>query len=621
MNTHTPHKPLLRPAIAFALTLLIFISLVPINAFATGESESGATWVDDSGATHSFTILDNGFEYTITYPDPGSSESSGSSGSAGGAGDGTSGSSYSGSSSASISDRVIRICKDYSAITANTGVRNQIYWLSSLNSVATTNFVSGQSFGDVLLISVLNHEKILSDKFLKSSHSLGDINQVVAGRIAEQAGGYADIASIAAATGLSAEKVSEILSRIAAGTVTIETINQGKNASQSTNRGAYLRAHALEQEKVYTWLSNEVERMTNDEASLAILCDDLGGGYVKDLLAGQSLDPYRILLYKEYLAKVLDEDQPYTIADYDITSTDEYKVSKKVRSALSGIFSYEIDAADAARSEELRNFLDKSLENDVLSESEAREYLILSGQYKAGEHGIGEAAKQLSNGWKHLTEFKKVLDASGKVFDTLDKIKKADEFVEYWATDYARQEILLDELVDSLSESGADADLLVAAKELRAEYEDKLSGTYNKIYAELIDKGIGAVKASFPPLKITETCISLGGMITGASDRADAIETCLAMQGICKEAIASYKEAVIAVSEGDESEEAVAHVLTTFGLAKQSLTSFYKSMIELTDSSTEKAIYNEELNKLENLNFFDAFISPFSGNGGSAGGR
>lgn len=607
MNTHTPHKPLLRPAIAFVLTLLLLASLVPVNAFATDSDP-----YLDGQATISWGVT----VYETISSSSSSSPLSDVSSSTGGAGDG-----LSGSSSASISDRVIRICKDYNAITADTGVRNQIYWLSSLNSVATTYFVSGQSFGDALLISVLNHEKILSDKFLKSSHSLGDINQIVAGRISEQAGGYADIASIAAATGLSTEKVSEILSRIAAGTVTIETINQGKNASQSTNRGAYLRAHALEQEKVYTWLSNEVERMTDDEASLAILCDDLGGGYVKSLLNGQDLDPYRLLLYKKYLAKSLDEDQPYNIADYDITSTDEYKVSKKVRSALSGIYSYEIDAADTARSEELRNFLDKAMESDGLSESEAREYLILSGQYKAGEHGIGEAAKQLSNGWKHLAEFKKVLDASGKVFDTLDKIKKADEFVEYWATDYARQEILLDELVDSLSESGADADLLVAAKELKAEYEDKLSGTYNKVYSELIDKGIGAVKASFPPLKITETCISLGGMITGASDRADAFETCLAMQGICKEAIASYKEAVIAVSEGDESEEAVDRVLTTFGLAKQSLTSFYEALIELTDSETERAIYAEELAKLKKTEFGVVTTNPFSGNGGSAGGR
>ena len=300
---------------------------------------------------------------------------------------------------------------------------------------------------------------------------------------------------------------------------------------------------------------------------------------------------------------------------------DRYKAAKKMRSALSGIFKYEVSENDPELSDDLKSFLDEHLKNDILSESEAREYLILSGQYQAGEHGIGEASKMLSTGWKHLKKFEAALETSGKVFDSMDKISKADELVEYWVTNYAAQELKLDYLINSLSATGTDAELLVAAQELQKEYNDKLAGTYDKIYAELIDKGISSVKASFPPLKITEACISLTGMLTGADDRADALETGFAMQGICGEAIATYEDAVISVQKGDESESALNRVVTTFALAKESLANFYEAMIVLADSEEEKGIYAQELEKLEHLQLGHMNKSPFNGGTGSAGGR
>ena len=55
---------------------------------------------------------------------------------------------------------------------------------------------------------------------------------------------------------------------------------------------------------------------------------------------------------------------------------------------------------------------------------------------------------------------------------------------------------------------------------------------------------------------IAEASISLTSMITGDDKRVDALETGLAMQGICQQALTDYKNAVIAVSNGTDSEDA-----------------------------------------------------------------
>lgn len=525
---------------------------------------------------------------------------------------------------ASMED-LIAICKKYSDPDDLTGVRNQIIWMNSLYSAAVQNFVSHLGLGDALLISILNHSDI-NTTLMKSSYSIGDINREVASQIISGAEGYVDINTIAGATGLKAKDVEDILKGIAAGNITEKTIAAGKSASQNTNRGPYLKAQAQKQEKVFDYLAAEVERMCADPEALNRLYDDLGAGYVKNLLSDYTLDSYQVMLDKKYLAKILDNvlesDNPYSVCDYDISGTEAYKVTKKTRSAISKLYSYTIGQEEANLSDELKAFLNEHLKNGILSVEEAREYLILSGEYKAGELGIGEAAKQLVKGYKHLQTLDTVLDSSGKVFDVIEKAKKAEEFIDYWATDYSQHELILDSLVETLSDSGTDMELLVAAKELQAEYSDKLSGTVQKISSELVDKGIGTVKSTFPPLGIAEACISLGGTLTGADDKVKALETGLAMQYICKQALTDYENAVIAVNKGDTSEEAASRVLTTFEIARQSLISYYEAMVELADLETEKDLYSYELAKLNASQFGQAFVtSPFKGNGGSAKGR
>lgn len=519
-------------------------------------------------------------------------------------------------------DDLIAICQKYSEIGTSTGVRDQIYWMKQLYGSAVQGFVSHLGIGDALLLSILKHEDI-NTALMKSSFSMGDINRVIASQIFEGADGYADVDAIAKATGLKVDEVRDIIKRIAAGSITEKTIENGKSSSQFTNRGAYLKSQALKQEKVYEFLASEVERMVGSSDSLNTLYDDLGEGYVKNLLSGQKLDNYQVILYKEHLAKLLDDTleskNPYSLSTYDISKTDAYKVTKKTRSALSDLINYE-NEGKADFPEELRKFLTDHMDNNVLSEKEAREYLILCGAYEKGEHGIGEAAKQLSKGYTHLKKFEKVLDSADKALSTMEKAKKVDELIEYWATDYAQQEILLEYLVSDLTQSGADAELMVAARELKKEYDDKLSGTFDKVYSTLTDKGIGAVKSAFPPLAIAESFISVAGIISGSDDYADALEKGLAMQGICKEAIGSYEDAVIAVSQGDTSEGAVSRVLSTFELARQSLVSYYESMVQLTEDKTEKNTYEAELKKLKSAQFGYVTVSPFSG-GGSSGGR
>lgn len=523
---------------------------------------------------------------------------------------------------ASNIDMLIEICKKYSDRTTITGVHNQIDWMNQLYSAAVQDFVEHLGLGETLLLALLNHSDI-NTTLMTSSYSTGDINREVAKRIAEGANGYVDVDDIAKAIGLKSKDVLSILERIAAGGITEKTIAVGKNRSRASSRGVYVNHQAIKQDKVWQYLTAEVERITGDTDSLTILYQDLGTGYVNNMLSGQELDKYKVSLYKEHLAKtldsVLDSKNPYSVSTYDISKTDAYKVTKKTRSALSKLFSYEVGAEKDALSEELKIFFDEHLKNGVLSESEAREYLILSGEYQEGEHGIAEAAKQVVKGYKHLKGLETVLDKSGEVFDAIEKVKTAEEYINYWATDYAEQEILLDYLVENLSNSGADMDLMAAARELQQEYENKLSGTFDKVYVALIEEGIGTVKSAFPPLGIAEAFISLSGTVTGADNKVDALETGLAMQGICKQALEDYENAVINVNKGDTSEAAVSRVLTTFEIARQSLISYYEVMVELAETDAQKKNYSSELKRLENIEFGYATVGlPFGGGGGGS---
>lgn len=526
--------------------------------------------------------------------------------------------------SASNIDELIEICKKYSDRNTVTGIRNQIDWMNELYRAAVQDFVGQLGLGETLLLALLNHSDI-NTTLMTSSYSTGDINREVAKKIAEGANGYVDVDDIAKATGLKAKDVLSILERIAAGGITEKTIAVGKNRSRASSRGVYVNHQAIKQDKVWQYLTAEVDRMTGDPDSLSKLYQDLGTGYVDNMLSGQELDKYMVSLYKEHLAKtldnVLDSNNPYSVSTYDISKTDAYKVTKKTQSALSKLFSHEVGAEQDALSDELKEFLDEHLKNGVLSESEAREYLILSGEYQEGEHGIGEAAKQVVKGYKHLKGLEAALDKTGEVFDVVEKVKKAEEYISYWATDYAEQEILLDYLVENLSNSGADMELMAAARELQQEYENKLAGTFDKVYVALIEEGIGTVKSAFPPLGIAEAFIALSGTITGADNKADALETGFAMQGICKQALEDYENAVIAVNKGDTSEKAVSRVLTTFETARQSLISYYEAMEQLAETDAQKKTFSLELKKLKEVKFGYATVSLPFGSGGSAGGR
>lgn len=539
---------------------------------------------------------------------------------------------------ASNIDELIEICKKYSDKGTVTGVRNQIDWMNQLNIAASQDFVEHLGIGEILLISFLNHADINTTR-LTLADSLGDINREIAKRIAEGVKGYADVDSIAKATGLTAEGVRGILEKIASGAITEKSIAAGKQYAkyakgnprqqdetwQQLDRGAYVYQQALEQDAVWQYLISEVDRMTGDADSLAVLCQDMGAGYVENMLSGQELDVYKVSLYKKHLAKtldsVLDSGSPYSVATYDISKTDAYKVTKKTQSVLSKLFSYEVKAEKNTLPDEVKTFLDEHFKNGTLSESDARELLILSGTYQEDEYGLGEAAKQVAKGCGKLKKLEEALDKSGKVFGVIEKAKKAEEYISYWATDYSEQEILLDYLVENLSESGADMELMAAVKALQQEYEDKLLGTLEKASVALIEKGIGSVKSTYPPLGIAEASISLASMITGDDKRVDALETGLAMQGICQQALTDYKNAVIAVSNGADSEDAVSRVLTTFETARQSLISYYEAMTELAETDSQKQIYSLELKKLEAAEFGYATVDLPFGGGGLAGGR
>lgn len=612
-------KNLHRALVCILACLSLVVQVLP-------QVTQAVSYSDGQGGT--YTYWSDGYSFGWRYEWSDSSTYTGESGSGGSSSN--SGGSRSGKSrgtgkksyqyeTASNAEELIAICLKYPDKNALTGIRNQINWMNQLYSAAVQEFISNLDLGDTLLISLLNHSDI-NTNLMTASYSMGDLNREIAKKIVDGAQGYADVEAIAKATGLKVKDVRSILERIAAGTITEKTIAVGKNRTRASTHGVYVNHQALKQSKVFEYLTGEVERMTSDPDALTVLCSDLGTGYVTSMISGYELDDYQIMLYKKYLAKTLDKtldsENPFLISK--LTKTDAYKVAKETKSVLSDLMDYTLNQENSKLSEEVRQFLGTHLKNGILTEREAREYLILSGQFEEGEHGIADAAKQIAKGCKHLQKMDAVLNASGKVFKAADKARKMGEFIEYWVDDYAQQEVLLDDMVDNLTESGADAELMVAAEELRQEYADKLSGTFDKMYSQLVDKGIGAVKSAFPPLGIAESCISLAGMLTGTGDRVDALETGLAMQGICKQTMADFENAVIAVNQGDTSGEALSRVMTTYELARQSMVTFYEAMLDLADTDAEKRVYEAELKKLEEAKVGTVTVSsPF----GSAGGR
>ena len=608
-------KNVLRALVCILACLSLVVQVLP-------QVTQAVSYSDGKGGTYNY-YWGEGGKYGWDYSWSGSSTYTGESSSNGSSSNSGGSSSGKGSKQTKIQktevELLIEICKSYSDLNNLTGIRNQINWMNQLYSAAVQEFISNLDLGDTLLISLLNHSDI-NTNLLTASYSMGDLNREIAKKIVDGAQGYADVEAIAKATGLKVKDVRSILERIAAGTITEKTIAVGKNRTRASTHGVYVNNQALKQSKVFEYLTGEVERMTSDPDALTVLRGDLGTGYVTSMISGYELDDYQIMLYKKYLAKTLDKtldsENPFLISK--ITKTDAYKVAKETKSALSDLMDYALDEENSKLSEEVQQFLKTHLKNGILSETDAREYLILSGQFEKGEHGIADAAKQVAQGCKHLQKMDAALDASGKVFKAADKARKLGEFVEYWVDDYAKQEVLLYAMVDNLAESGADTELMVAAEELRQEYADKLSGTFDKMYSQLVDKGIGAVKSAFPPLGIAESCISLAGMLTGTGDRVDALETGLAMQGICKQTMADFENAVIAVNQGDTSGEALSRVMTTYELARQSMVTFYEAMLDLADTDAEKQVYEAELKKLEEAKAGSVTVSsPF----GSAGGR
>ena len=156
---------------------------------------------------------------------------------------------------------------------------------------------------------------------------------------------------------------------------------------------------------------------------------------------------------------------------------------------------------------------------------------------------------------------------------------------------------------------------------IQQDYENKLAGTFDKVYDALIDEGIGTVKSAFPPLGIAEAVISFTGMVTGASKKAAAVETGLAMQGICDQALADYEKAVRAIQKNSNpSDEEVSRAVYAFETARQSMISYYKALIELAETDAQKGEYASVLKKLEQAEFgYVTVSSPFGGGGGSGG--
>ena len=305
---------------------------------------------------------------------------------------------------------------------------------------------------------------------------------------------------------------------------------------------------------------------------------------------------YHVQLYKETLHEIMTstEMQSENLA----ISKDEVKSTVKLIKAVCNIGS---NASELLSKEQLAVF-NQYTSSDGLELDEALKFLLEFDFITE----IDASAKATAQRMVDMFNLCESLKSAGKAIDAIEFLMDSAEFIDYWTSIYESQIAILDDMIYN---QPMNAELAIAAIQLREEYFDKFAGTLLK----LIDKGkeevVKELKKFLPLLIIVDGAIDLTGLVTGATQYSKEVMEATALFDIVPQMQINFENAIARIQQGDTSEEALLNAENAHALLVESLKRLCEAAIEICDDDVA-AKYQNILNQLETNPDYTALNIP-----------
>jgi len=307
---------------------------------------------------------------------------------------------------------------------------------------------------------------------------------------------------------------------------------------------------------------------------------------VRNLQNADSVNGYAVEMYKAAIAGAIKsvEAEPYTLIVTD-SATNAKDYAKEIYSL--------INYSTTSLPKDAQDFLAQALSNNILSEAEARDFLIKFGGYTKGQKGIGAAIQKLIAAYD-MTSALGALNSGTKI------IMNAAQFKDFFAQNYTNQVAVLDNMLMNQEMS---PEMFVAVAQLRSEYDAKVLGALGigqKIAKnELADAVKDCISKRLPLYGIVDSVMGLAEVL-GATKKSDAVHKAAPIICYLPLAMDAYEDAILRVKNGDTSEEAIQMVEMNYTFVRESLKTLCKYMT-VAGNSTQKAEYQSLLQDLQKL--------------------
>lgn len=211
----------------------------------------------------------------------------------------------------------------------------------------------------------------------------------------------------------------------------------------------------------------------------------------------------------------------------------------------------------------------------------------------------------------------------------IDVVKKLvevyPEMIDYLFNDYSKGLEILDSL-ESLSGDNLSPEMKEAIAQLKKDYDDKWTGTLNKLWDETTDFGFDQcaskvkkwIGEKFPSYKILKSLLE----ITGGQEKAEAYSKLLSLQNIANDTHDAFEAAVKKVQSGMYTEdtenvqpgqytsEDLRNVENLFNVLKETHITIYKTYRDMCVDDPMRQMYaNEQIERMNRitLNNFDNY--------------
>lgn len=299
----------------------------------------------------------------------------------------------------------------------------------------------------------------------------------------------------------------------------------------------------------------------------------------------EDLSSYLINQYKDNLAKAMaDLHQSKNSQIYSKLNEDIAKLAA-CSNNVTDLYKY----FNAEELECLEVFsLDGSLGKDEIVEF-LREF-----RFDENDYGVFRAAQQFE-------ELKGIADTVLEGVEVTAKVAKAGmnvyDILQPLFRDYTNNVSYLDHM---LATQPLEAELFVAAAELRLELKNKALAVANETLDKIKSTAVDALLDAWAPLKAGQAVIDVIGFVTGSTNYAEDTQKGAALCCMASEIYIVFENSINAVKNGDTSEEAVQMVYTSYTVLKKTLQEMCDVMTTI-GSKSQKTEYKDILNKLNSM--------------------